>query len=73
MLSHVQNKVLLLVVYNCFFADTGPATNRRCDVILRAVWKVGTWVAAGRFPGKGRVGCCLKALLGSYNLRTIFA
>ena len=46
----------------CFCAETGPAMTRRFEFILHAVLKVGTWVTAGRFPGKGRVGCWLEAL-----------
>ena len=36
-----------------FFAETGQATTRRCDVILHAALKVGMRVTAGSFPGKG--------------------
>ena len=35
------------------FAETGPATMRRCDIILQVVLKVGMWITAGSSPGKG--------------------
>ena len=47
------------VVNNCFLGETEEATMRRRDVILHAVWKVGTWVTAGSFPELGRVGYCI--------------
>ena len=32
-----------------FFAETGQATPHQCEIILHAVWKVGTWVLTGSF------------------------
>ena len=34
-----------------FHAEISQAVTRRCDVTLRAVWKVGTRVTAGSFTG----------------------
>ena len=33
------------------FADIGQVMQRRCDIILRALVKMGTWVTAGSLPG----------------------
>ena len=44
-----------VVVYNCFFVETGQASTHQHDVILHAVWKKGTWVTAGGFPDWGGV------------------
>ena len=41
------------------FAETYPAMTGCCEVILHAVWKVGTWVTAGSFWG-----CWMKVLGG---------
>ena len=48
---------IVLVVYNCFFVETGQATTHQCDVISHSVWKNGTWVTAGGFPEWGGVLC----------------
>ena len=42
-----------LVVYNCFFVESCQAKRHRHDIILRAVWKSGTWVIAGSFFERG--------------------
>ena len=33
--------------YNCFFAETCPATTHQRDIILYVAWKRRTWVIAG--------------------------
>ena len=38
-----------------FFAETGPTTQRSCDVILSALVKTGMWVTAGSSSRLGRV------------------
>ena len=48
---------IVLVVYNCFFVETGQATTHWRDVISHSVWKNGTWVTAGGFPEWGGVLC----------------
>ena len=47
--------MIITVVCNCFFLETGPATTHHCGVILRAVWKERKWVTAVSFTGDGRV------------------
>ena len=49
--KQVNNNIL--VAYDCFFTETGPATTRRRDVILFAVWKVGPEATAVSFLGRG--------------------
>ena len=41
MVSNMHLKDLMVVVYNCFFAETCPATARHRDVILHAVYNDG--------------------------------
>ena len=40
-----------LVVYKCFFAETGPAMPHNLDIIMCALMKMGSWVTAESCAG----------------------
>ena len=63
----VDQLSLNLVVYNCFFVETGQAKSQQSDVILNAVWKQRTRVTAGGFQDWGGVLCWVKNAQNLYT------